>query len=122
MAYSNYLGSGEIMFDAVNINGINASDAIYRMRTLEGMVLRARLNGKKADDLLNIATYALKGTSKDYEVSQCYNLKVEHVDINELSEKGLADRYEELTKQIHAIIGIHSFLEVARLALTGVPF
>ena len=117
-----FLGTGEIQIDRVNINGISASDAIGRLRTLESMVLVARFNGEKPEDLFKIAKYALVGNNDACEESKCYNLHVSNVDIYELSEKGLAARYEAITKQISAIIGIHSFLELARIALTGVPF
>lgn len=121
---SNYLGTGEVTVNQVNLNALSASQALWRLRELNHMFNMANLE-KKPEDLLKIALYALKGDkeSKDlFDPIKCYNVDIQNVDIDELNQEGLKDRYEQIGVSLRIVSGIYSFLEIARLALTGVPF
>lgn len=116
------LGTGEMKITQVNINDITANDAIWRIRSLEQMALKAKLSGNRSNALLEIAKYALKGNKGVSLSKKCYDVQFENVDIYELNEQGLSERVKDVTRRIDTIIGVHSFLEIARVALTGVPF
>ena len=119
---SNFLGHGVLEIKEVNINSMTAGEAMWRVQMLKDMISLLSYKEDKPGALVEIANYALKGNKANLLNNNSFDLKIHNVDVDELSDKGLTQRIDDLKKRSERIMTVNGLLEIAKVAVTGVPF
>lgn len=118
------LNEVKVQITQVDLNTLTPNQTLWRIHEIKNLIFNGKY-GKTVEEkrsmLLEIARKCLNGKSICLK-KNVFNETFDDIDINFLTEQQLEERYKELSKYADCILFLGNFIDIARFALTGVPF
>ena len=116
------LNEVDVQIDGINVLAITANEALERIQLAKTMVFVNLFPDEEAarrEELFKIAHFILTGNN---EVKPGEVEVFKDSDIPFLSQQQVIDRFKKLETKINQIFKLQDLENIARFALTGVPF
>lgn len=122
MAISSLLGTGNMTFNNVHIKDMTVSEALHRVNIIRLKLSTLPYQDNVIDAIKELARFSLEGDQEAFNMTVGEKITIDHVNLDELDEAEMAKRIYGIKIKFNILSSENSFAELARYALTGVPF